>query len=128
MGKGGSHQELLPTIRVKSGYDLAKAFGLLKHRSMLILVLASLPISIIHQIYFMQTSPRGDEKNAMLTRIYGLAFESKPDLKDFIERLAEEALKMGVDQFVAQTVTLRSTFSPIHSENSCQFILERICH
>jgi threonyl-tRNA synthetase len=29
---------------------------------------------------------RGDEKNAMLTRIYGLAFESKPELKDFVER------------------------------------------
>jgi nucleoside transporter len=32
----------------------AKAFALLKNPSMLILVLASLPISIIHQIYFMQ--------------------------------------------------------------------------
>ncbi|MFP6597320.1 MAG: threonine--tRNA ligase [Candidatus Hydrogenedentota bacterium] len=29
---------------------------------------------------------RGDEKNAMLTRIYGLAFERKADLKDYIER------------------------------------------
>ncbi len=29
---------------------------------------------------------RGDEKNAMLSRIYGLAFESKADLKDYIER------------------------------------------
>jgi nucleoside transporter len=35
----------------------AKAFAMLKHPSMLILVLASLPISIIHQIYFMQTFP-----------------------------------------------------------------------
>jgi len=29
---------------------------------------------------------RGDEKNPMLTRIYGLAFESKADLKDYMER------------------------------------------
>jgi threonyl-tRNA synthetase len=29
---------------------------------------------------------RGDEKRPMLTRIYGLAFESKADLNDFIER------------------------------------------
>lgn len=29
---------------------------------------------------------RGDEKNPMLTRIYGLAFESKKDLKDFEAR------------------------------------------
>jgi threonyl-tRNA synthetase len=29
---------------------------------------------------------RGDEKNPMLTRIYGLAFESAPELKDYIEK------------------------------------------
>jgi threonyl-tRNA synthetase len=29
---------------------------------------------------------RGDEKNAMLTRIYGLAFASAPDLKDYKKR------------------------------------------
>lgn len=29
---------------------------------------------------------RGDENNPMLTRIYGLAFESKKDLKDYLER------------------------------------------
>ena len=29
---------------------------------------------------------RGDESRPMLTRVYGLAFESRPDLKDFIER------------------------------------------
>ncbi len=32
-----------------------KAFGLLSERSFLVLVLASLPISIIHQVYFLQT-------------------------------------------------------------------------
>jgi threonyl-tRNA synthetase len=35
---------------------------------------------------------RGDEKNKMLTRIYGLAFESKKDLEDYIFQL-EEAKK-----------------------------------
>ncbi len=34
-----------------------KAFGLLRRRSFLVLVLASLPIAIIHQIYFIQTGP-----------------------------------------------------------------------
>lgn len=29
---------------------------------------------------------RGDEKNPMLTRIYGLAFESAPELKEYIEK------------------------------------------
>ena len=35
----------------------AKAFRLFKHRSFTVLVLASLPISVIHQVYFMQTAP-----------------------------------------------------------------------
>ncbi len=35
----------------------AKAFGLLRVRSFAILVAASLPISIIHQVYFLQTPP-----------------------------------------------------------------------
>lgn len=35
----------------------AKAFALLKKRSFAILVAASLPIAVIHQIYFMQTAP-----------------------------------------------------------------------
>ena len=32
---------------------------------------------------------RGDEKNQMLTRIYGLAFENKEDLKDYLKKEAE---------------------------------------
>ncbi len=36
---------------------VGKAFGLLRQRGFLVLVLASLPISIIHQIYFLQTAP-----------------------------------------------------------------------
>ncbi|MDZ4674702.1 MAG: MFS transporter [Gemmatimonadota bacterium] len=36
---------------------VAKAFGLFKERSFAVLVLVSLPISIIHQIYFLQTGP-----------------------------------------------------------------------
>ncbi len=35
----------------------AKAFGLFRNRSFTVLVAASLPISVIHQIYFMQTAP-----------------------------------------------------------------------
>lgn len=35
----------------------AKAFGLLRKRSFSVLLAASLPISVIHQIYFMQTAP-----------------------------------------------------------------------
>jgi predicted MFS family arabinose efflux permease len=35
----------------------AKAFRLFRHRSFAVLVAASLPISVIHQIYFMQTAP-----------------------------------------------------------------------
>lgn len=35
----------------------AKAFSLFGRRSLAILLLASLPIAVIHQIYFMQTSP-----------------------------------------------------------------------
>jgi nucleoside transporter len=34
-----------------------KAFGLLRERSFAVLVAASLPISIIHQVYFLQTPP-----------------------------------------------------------------------
>lgn len=34
---------------------------------------------------------RGDEKNQMLTRIYGLAFESKKELDDYIAMIAEAA-------------------------------------
>lgn len=36
---------------------VAKAFALFRKPSFLLLVLASLPISVIHQIYFMQTGP-----------------------------------------------------------------------
>ncbi len=35
----------------------AKAFGMFRDRSFAILVLVSLPISVIHQIYFLQTGP-----------------------------------------------------------------------
>ncbi len=35
----------------------AKAFALLRHPSFALLIAASLPISVIHQIYFVQTSP-----------------------------------------------------------------------
>lgn len=35
----------------------AKAFGMFRERSFAVLVLVSLPISIIHQVYFLQTGP-----------------------------------------------------------------------
>jgi len=43
-----------------------KAFGLLSNRSFAILVLASIPISIIHQIYFMQAGPFFENQLGML--------------------------------------------------------------
>lgn len=39
------------------GLAFAKAFALLRHPSFAILVAASLPIAVIHNIYFMQTAP-----------------------------------------------------------------------
>jgi len=43
-----------------------KAFGLFSKRSFAILVLASLPISVIHQVYFMQTGPFFENQLGML--------------------------------------------------------------
>jgi MFS family permease len=43
-----------------------KAFSLLSHRSFAILVAASLPIAVIHQIYFMQTGPFFENQLGML--------------------------------------------------------------
>ncbi len=44
----------------------AKAFSLFRRRSFAVLVLASLPIAVIHQIYFMQTAP-------FMSEVLGLA-------------------------------------------------------
>lgn len=43
-----------------------KAFSLLSHRSFAVLVTASLPIAVIHQIYFMQTGPFFENQLGML--------------------------------------------------------------
>lgn len=43
-----------------------KAFSLLSHRSFAVLVAASLPIAVIHQIYFMQTGPFFENQLGML--------------------------------------------------------------
>jgi nucleoside transporter len=52
---------LLPhTPPKKDGVEplaVKKAFGLLRERSFAVLVIASLPIAIVHQIYFIQTPP-----------------------------------------------------------------------
>jgi nucleoside transporter len=46
-----------PKKEASESLAFAKAFRLLRHPSFALLVLASLPISIIHQVYFMQTAP-----------------------------------------------------------------------
>ncbi|MCG8414338.1 MAG: MFS transporter [Pseudomonadales bacterium] len=43
-----------------------KAFSLLSHRSFAVIVAASLPIAVIHQIYFMQTGPFFENQLGML--------------------------------------------------------------
>lgn len=52
---------MLPDTPPKKGnvesIAVLDAFGLIKKRSVLILVLASIPISIVHQLYFMQAFP-----------------------------------------------------------------------
>jgi len=57
----GAYCLLLPATPPKreaaESLAFAKAFRLLRERSFLVLVAASLPISIIHQIYFIQTPP-----------------------------------------------------------------------
>ncbi|GAB5499843.1 MAG: MFS transporter [Pseudohongiellaceae bacterium] len=50
-----------------------KAFGLLSQRSFAILVLAALPISVIHQVYFMQTGPFFENQLGMLVTYIGPA-------------------------------------------------------
>lgn len=43
-----------------------KAFALFSHRSFAILIMASLPIAVVHQIYFMQTGPFFENQLGML--------------------------------------------------------------
>lgn len=50
-----------------------KAFGMLSHRSFAVLVIASLPISVIHQVYFMQTGPFFENQLGMLVTYIGPA-------------------------------------------------------
>jgi len=46
-----------PRRDAKEKLAFAKAFGLFRQRSFAVLVAASLPVAVIHQIYFMQTAP-----------------------------------------------------------------------
>jgi len=46
-----------PTRNQQSPFAFAKAFALLKHRGFLIVTLVSLPIAMIHQVYFIRTGP-----------------------------------------------------------------------
>lgn len=46
-----------PTRSVESPLAFAKAFSLLKHPGFLVVTLAALPISMVHQVYFIRTAP-----------------------------------------------------------------------
>lgn len=46
-----------PTKSVESPLAFAKAFSMLRHPGFLVVTLAALPISMIHQVYFMRTGP-----------------------------------------------------------------------
>ncbi|HEY1684157.1 MAG TPA: MFS transporter [Tepidisphaeraceae bacterium] len=46
-----------PTRNQKNPFAFARAFGLLKHRGFLVVTLVSLPIAMIHQIYFIRGAP-----------------------------------------------------------------------
>ena len=46
-----------PTRSAESPLAFTKAFGLLRHRGFLVVTLVALPISMIHQVYFMRTGP-----------------------------------------------------------------------
>ena len=46
-----------PTRSRESPFAFAKAFGLLGHRGFLVVTLVSLPIAMIHQVYFIRTGP-----------------------------------------------------------------------
>lgn len=46
-----------PTRRVDHPLAFARAFALLRHPGFLVVTLAALPISMIHQVYFIRTSP-----------------------------------------------------------------------
>ncbi len=46
-----------PTRAVEHPLAFARAFGLLRNRGFLVVTLAALPIAMIHQVYFIRTSP-----------------------------------------------------------------------
>mgnify|MGYP001047755921 CR=1 FL=1 len=46
-----------PTRNVESPLAFTRAFGLLRHPGFLVVTLAALPISMIHQVYFIRTGP-----------------------------------------------------------------------
>jgi len=81
--------------------------------------------------FYIKTPPRSQSMLVVLPdRIALLEEWAAIPLVDFnskVTTVAGEALSMGVEEFTAQTVTLRSTFSPVHSENSFEFIIERLC-
>lgn len=46
-----------PKHNAEHPFAFAQAFGLLKHKGFLVCTLAALPISMIHQVYFIRTAP-----------------------------------------------------------------------
>ncbi len=67
---------LLPSTPPKDKVEsiaVVKAFAMLKHPSILVVVLASLPISIIHQIYFIEAGPYLTESIGLATSQVGPA-------------------------------------------------------
>jgi nucleoside transporter len=46
-----------PNRNAKQRFAFAKAFGLVRHRSVLVLILATLPLAVIHKIFFLQAAP-----------------------------------------------------------------------
>ena len=46
-----------PNRKAKQKLAFAKAFALVKHRSVLVLILATLPLAVIHKIFFLQAAP-----------------------------------------------------------------------
>ena len=92
---------LLPHTPPRSGgvekLAFAKAFRLFRRRSFAVLVAASLPIAVIHQIYFMQTAPFFAEALGLRDSQIGPAMT--------IGQFAEIAVMAGIGLFLSRLGT-----------------------
>ena len=61
---------------------------------------------------------RGDEKNKMLTRIYGTAFEKKSELEEYLDKVeeAKKALKAIIDKFNVEVISIGNGTASKESE------------